>query len=76
MLRGIEGFRANSRLQTTRVLRLSEDMPLLIEVIDESERIDRMVAELDDMIQEGLVVLVHDVEIVKYQGSKKRQPER
>ena len=40
-------------------------------MIDEPERIDRVAAELDEMIQEGLVVLVHDVEIVTYQGSKK-----
>lgn len=72
VLRGIEGFGANSRIQTTRILRLSEDLPLVIEIVDREERIDLALRELDEMIQEGLMVLVHDVEVVKYQGRKDR----
>jgi uncharacterized protein len=50
------------------VLRLSEDLPLAIEIIDLPERIEPLIAALDEMIKEGLVVLVHDVDIIKYQG--------
>ncbi|MBK5229158.1 MAG: DUF190 domain-containing protein [Actinobacteria bacterium] len=69
VIRGIEGFGANSRLHTTRILRLSEDLPLVIEVVDTVENIDRFLAEVDDMIEEGMVT-VERVEVRKYQASK------
>lgn len=63
--RGIEGFGANSRIHTASILRLSEDLPIKIEIIDTAERIDQFLPLLDEMVTEGLIT-VQDCEIVKY----------
>ena len=68
VLRGIEGFGADSRLHTSRILRLSEDLPVVIEVVDTPERIDAILPLLDEMIGEGMVTL-ENVEIVAYRSS-------
>jgi uncharacterized protein len=68
VLRGIEGFGATSRLHTARILRLSEDLPLVIEIVDASERIDAFVTEIDQMVGDGLVT-VERVEVLSYRGS-------
>jgi len=65
VLRGIEGFGAHSRIHTARVLRLSEDLPLVIDVVDSVERIERVLPLLDEMVAEGLITLI-DVDIVRY----------
>ncbi|HMM42819.1 MAG TPA: DUF190 domain-containing protein [Thermomicrobiales bacterium] len=65
VLRGIEGFGAHSRIHTARILRLSEDLPLVIDVVDSAERIERVLPLLDDMVDEGLITVI-DVDIVKY----------
>jgi PII-like signaling protein len=65
VLRGVAGFGAHSRIHTAHVLRLSEDLPVVIEVIDRPDRIDKVMPRLDEMVQEGLVV-VSDVDIVLY----------
>ena len=67
VLRGIEGFGANSHLHTARILRLSEDLPLVIEIVDTSEKIDDFLAEVDHMITGGMVT-VERVEVRKYQA--------
>lgn len=77
VLRGIEGFGAGHHVHTTRLLSLSEDLPVVIVLVDDAERIERFLAELDELITEGLVV-VDDVEVVRYGGkdgtpSKDRQ---
>lgn len=69
VVRGIEGFGADSRIHTAHVLRLSEDLPIVIEVVDHEERIQRILPKLDEMVQEGLVCLA-DVDIVRYRHSK------
>src|SRR5438067_10488813 len=63
--RGIEGFGANSRIHTASILRLSEDLPIKIEIIDMADRIERFLPMLDEMVDEGLIT-VQDCEIVKY----------
>ena len=68
VVRGIEGFGANSRIHTAHVLRLSEDLPVVIEVVDQEERIRNVLPKLDEMVGEGLVCLA-DVEIVMYRHS-------
>ena len=68
VVRGIEGFGADSRLHTAHVLRLSEDLPMVIEVVDREERIRSVLPKLDEMVQEGLVC-VADVDIVMYRHS-------
>ena len=69
VFRGIEGFGAHSRLHTARILRLSEDLPLLIEVVDNMEAIERVLPILDEMVSEGLVTM-ENVEIVAYRANK------
>jgi len=67
VLRGPMGFGANSRLHTTRVLRLSEDLPIVIEIVDSKEKIDELLPHIDDMVQEGLVTL-EKVQVIKYRA--------
>ncbi|MFZ5829027.1 MAG: DUF190 domain-containing protein [Planctomycetota bacterium] len=57
VIRGVMGFGAHSRIHTTKVLRLSEDLPLVIEIVDKPERIADFLPELDAMIGEGLITL-------------------
>jgi uncharacterized protein len=69
VLRGTLGFGANSRIHTTRILRLSEDLPVVIEIVDEPGRIGEFVTELDGLITEGLVTLEKvDVIIYRHNG--------
>jgi PII-like signaling protein len=70
VLRGIEGFGANSRIHTARILRLSEDLPVVIDIVDRPERIDQLLPMLDEMVSEGLITLetVHVVKYVHAQG--------
>lgn len=69
VLRGIEGFGAHSRIHTARILRLSEDLPIVIEVVDTAERIDALLPLLDEMIEDGLVT-IETVRILRYRPSK------
>jgi PII-like signaling protein len=68
VLRGIEGFGADSRLHTSRILRLSEDLPVVIEIVDTPEQIDRVVPILDEMVGEGMLTLER-VQVVSYRSS-------
>jgi PII-like signaling protein len=65
VLRGIAGYGAHARLHTDKVLRLSTDLPVVIEVVAETERIDGLLSELDPMIDGGLVTL-EPVRVVLY----------
>lgn len=68
VLRGIEGFGADSHLHTSRILRLSEDLPVVIEIVDTPGQIDRVVPILDEMVGEGMLTLER-VQIVSYRSS-------
>jgi PII-like signaling protein len=68
VLRGIEGFGADSHLHTSRILRLSEDLPVVIGIVDTPEQIDRVVPILDEMVGEGMLTLER-VQIVSYRSS-------
>ena len=68
VLRGIEGFGADSHLHTSRILRLSEDLPVVIEIVDTPEQIDRVVPILDEMVGEGMLTLER-VQIISYRSS-------
>lgn len=70
-IRGIEGFGANSRVHTKGIEVLSQDLPIVIEVIDREERINEIIEVIDPMITEGIMVVLHDVEIIKYAKSDK-----
>jgi PII-like signaling protein len=67
VLRGIEGFGKASRVHTTRILRLSTDLPVLIEIVDTAERIDHIMQALDEMVGEGLMT-VEKVHIIAYRA--------
>ena len=65
VLRGVEGFGAKSRLHSAKVLRLSEDLPIVIELVDREDRIRAFLPVCDEMIGEGLITL-EPVEVLKY----------
>lgn len=70
VLRGPMGFGASSRLHTAKILRLSVDLPLVIEIVDSEEKINLLQPYLDEMVQEGLVTL-EDVRVLKYRANPK-----
>lgn len=57
VLRGIEGFGATSRIHTTKILRLSEDLPIVVEIVDTAEKIEQFLPSIDSAISEGLATL-------------------
>lgn len=65
VLRGIEGFGKSSRLHTARLLRLSEDLPIVIEIVDEEAEIEQILDAIEPMVQDGLVTL-EKVRVIKY----------
>ena len=65
VLRGVEGFGAHSRLHTAKVLRLSENLPMVVEIVDREDRVRTFLDACDAMIDGGLVT-VDPVEILKY----------
>jgi len=65
VFRGVAGFGARSVLHTSHILRLSEDLPILVEVVDTQERIAHLIPILDEMISEGLVTL-EKARVIKY----------
>lgn len=69
VLRGIEGFGAHSRLHTAKILRLSSDLPLVIEIVDTEEKIQSFLQLIDDAVVEGLAT-VEKVEVHFYRSGK------
>ena len=67
VFRGIEGFGRSSRVHTTRILALSEDLPILIEIVDEADRLRPVLDELEPMIGGGLVT-VERVQVLVYRA--------
>jgi PII-like signaling protein len=57
VFRGLEGFGAHSRVHTAKILRLSSDLPIVIEIVDASEKIEQFMPIIDDAIKEGLATL-------------------
>ena len=70
VLRGPMGFGKSSRLHTAKILRLSMDLPLVIEIVDSEEKIHSFLPELDKMISGGLVTL-EQVKVIEYRGAAK-----
>ena len=68
VVHGVMGFGAHSRMHSARILRLSEDLPIIIEIVDKPERIEALLPELDEMIGEGLVTL-ENVKVIAYRHS-------
>ncbi len=73
VVRGIQGFGASHDIHKARILRLSENLPLLIEIVDTDERIQKAVAEFEQMIEKGgkgVLMTLETVEILRYQKGK------
>ncbi len=69
VLRGIMGFGASSRLHTAKILRLSEDLPVVVEIVDTEERIEEFMPFLDEVVREGLITM-EKVQVIRYRGHK------
>jgi PII-like signaling protein len=67
VLRGPMGFGASSRVHTVKVLRLSEDLPIVIEIVDSREKIDELLPHLEEMVTEGLITL-EKVQVIQYRA--------
>jgi uncharacterized protein len=67
VFRGVEGYGASNHIHTSRILSLSDDLPMAIVIVDTDEKIRSFVPQLDELINEGLVI-IDDVEVVTYVG--------
>lgn len=67
VFRGIEGFGASSLIHTSRLLSLSEDLPVAVVIVDTEERVRTFLPQLDELVTEGLVIL-DDCEVIRYVG--------
>jgi PII-like signaling protein len=70
VLHGIEGYGASSRIHTSRLLSLSEDLPVLVIIVDEEEKIRAFLPQLDELVTEGLVI-VDPVQVIRYVGRER-----
>jgi len=71
VLRGIMGFGAHSRMHYAGVLRISEDLPIVVEIVDRPDRIEAFLPELDGMIGEGLIT-IENVRVLAYRPGAER----
>jgi uncharacterized protein len=71
VLRGVGGFGSSSRYHTDSILRLSQDLPVVIEVVEYAERIERILPQLDEMVGGGLVTL-EKVRVILYRSAPKK----
>lgn len=65
VFRCLEGFGANSRIKSSRILALSDDLPIVVEIIDNAEYIDKILPFLEEAVREGLVTM-DDVKVLSY----------
>jgi PII-like signaling protein len=70
VFRGVEGYGASNHIHTTRILSLSDDLPVAVVIVDTDENIRDFLRDLDELITEGLVI-IDDVEVVKYTGRRR-----
>lgn len=68
VFRGLMGYGANSRIHTARIVDISSDLPILVEIIDSEEYVNLLLPHLDEMVLEGLVI-IDEIQVIKY-GSK------
>jgi hypothetical protein len=73
VLRGLMGFGAKSRIHTAKILRLSEDLPILIEIVDTEEKIRSILPLLDEMVADGMVTL-EKVQVIAYRAKPRPGP--
>jgi uncharacterized protein len=70
VLRGVGGYGSTSRIHSDKVLRLSQDLPIVVEVVEDTERVERILPSLDEMIGGGLVTL-EKVRVILYRAHSK-----
>ncbi|MEU8518057.1 DUF190 domain-containing protein [Streptomyces sp. NBC_01216] len=70
VFRGVEGFGASSLIHTSRLLSLSEDLPVAILIVDTEQRVRAFLPELDELVTEGLVIL-DACEVIRYAGRER-----
>src|SRR5258705_8998798 len=68
VLRGVMGFGKNSILHTAKILRLSEDLPMVVEIVDSLEKVEAFVPTLNEMIKDGLVT-IEPIRVIQYRSS-------
>jgi PII-like signaling protein len=69
VLRGVGGYGSTSRYHTDKILRLSQDLPIVVEVVEDSQRVEEILPKLDEMIGGGLITLEH-VRVILYRSHK------
>lgn len=69
VLKGFMGFGCKSHMHTAKLLRLSEDLPIVIEIIDSEANINKLLPQLDGMVPEGLITL-ESVQVIMYRANK------
>ena len=69
VVRGLEGFGAHSRVHTAKILRLSQDLPIVIEIVDTKEKIEGFLEIVDVAVQEGIATL-EDIEVHFYRAGR------
>ncbi|HSH00011.1 MAG TPA: DUF190 domain-containing protein [candidate division Zixibacteria bacterium] len=74
VLRGVMGYGAHSRLHSAKTVRLSEDLPLVIEIVDSDENLDRLLPLLDEVVPEGLIT-IEKVRMIKYRSDEDEERE-
>lgn len=77
VFKGVMGFGGTSRIHTSKILRLSEDMPMIIEIVDEEEKIDKFLPLIHDIFDEansGGLITIEKVDIIKYVVGNKKNP--
>lgn len=72
VFRGLMGFGAHSRIHTASIVALSSDLPMLVEIVDSEEYINKLLPYLDEMLEEGMMT-IDDIEVIKY---GRNQPKR
>ncbi len=70
VLRGVMGFGASSRLHTTKILRLSEDLPVVVEIVDSQERLELLLPFLDETVKDGMITM-EKARVIKYRHNGK-----
>ena len=70
VLRGVAGYGGSSIYHTDKILRLSQDLPIILEVVETTERIEQMLPRLDEMVEGGLITL-EKVRVILYRAAKK-----
>ncbi len=70
VIRGLMGFGANSRIHTQKILRLSQDLPIIVEIVDTQDKIQDFIAVIENVVTEGLVTL-EKAEVHIYKGKNK-----